>query len=214
MYHAPGAVLLTTRPPHPEDARMHTVRIDTSELTYPWLWIPGQLPHFVDGSVREGAAVRLPAGTFVFQQTRWRASDVRFAVTDDGVVDYPSTLEHVLAGRGTTTLRVRGLDVTFNPTGRARPLLPLWGGCRDPLGARTRTLRIPPGPAYAMRLLHLPRQVVEFHLGPDGVVDYAAAFEESLSGRGTGTLTVDLDRLHHGRTERRRRLDDVCGSRR
>ena len=96
---------------------MHTIRIDTSELSYPWLWIPGQLPHFVDGSARDGASVRLPAGTFAFQQTRWRASDVRFSVTDDGVVDYPSTLEHVLAGRGTGTLRVRGLDVTFNPTG-------------------------------------------------------------------------------------------------
>jgi len=189
---------------------MHTIRIDTSELTYPWLWIPGQLPHFVDGSVRDGAVVRLQSGTFVFQQTRSHASDVRFSVTDDGLVDYPSTHEHVLGGRGTTTLRVRGLEVTFNPTGRARPLLPLWGGCREPLGARTRTLRIPPGSAYAMRLLHVPRRVLEFRVGADGVVDYAAAFEESLSGRGTGTLTVDLDRLHHDASERRRHVEGVC----
>jgi hypothetical protein len=189
---------------------MHTIRIDTSELTYPWLRIPGPLPHFVDGSVRDGASVRLPPGTFVFQQTRWRASDLRFSVTDDGLVDYPSSHDGVLAGRGTRTLRVRGLDVTFNPTGRARPLLPLWGGCREPLGARTRTLRIPPGSSYTMRLLHLPRQVVEFHVGADGVVDYSSAYEESLSGRGTGTLTVDLDRLHLVLGQRRVRADGVC----
>jgi hypothetical protein len=176
---------------------MHTIRIDTSELTYPWLWIPGQLPHFVDGSLRGGAAVRLPAGTFAFQQTRHTASDLRFSVTEEGVVDYPSRYERVLAGRGTDTLRVLGVDVTVQPTGRARPLLPLWGGCREPIGARTHTLRIPPGSAYAMRLLHLPRRVLEFHVGPDGSVDYASTYDRALSGRGTGVLTVDLDSLHH-----------------
>jgi hypothetical protein len=176
---------------------MHDIRIDTSALTYPWLWIPGQLAHFVDGSVRGGALVHLPAGTFAFQQTRERPSDVRFSVTDEGVVDYPTSQEHLLAGRGTGTLRVLGLEVTVQPTGRARPLLPLWGGCREPIGARTRTLRMPPGSAYAMRLLQRPRRVLEFHVGPDGSVDYPRAYEVALSGRGTGVLTVDLDSLHH-----------------
>ncbi len=184
---------------------MHAIAIDTTDLTYPWLWIPGQLPHFVDGSGRGGARVRLPAGTFAFQQTRTRASDLRFTVTDDGVVDYPAAHEGVLTGRGTDTLRVHGLEVTLRPAGRPRPLLPLWGGCREPLGARERTLRIPPGSCYAMRLLHQPRRVVEFHVAADGAVDYPRACEEALSGRGTATLTVDLDRLHddaHGLRER------------
>jgi hypothetical protein len=175
---------------------MHTIRIDTSELTYPWLWIPGCLPHFVDGSLRGGAGVRLPAGTYAVQQTRERSSDLRFSVTDDGVVDYPHAAGRQLSGRGTATLRVHGVDVTFRPTGRARPLLPLWGGCREPLGARVRTLRMPPGSAYGMRLLHLPRRILEFHVGRDGVVDYPADCERALSGRGTGTLSVDLDALH------------------
>ncbi len=186
---------------------MHAIRIDTSELTYPWLWIPGQLPHFVDGSVRGGALVRLPAGTFPFQQTRSRASDVRFTVTEEGVVDYPASIAHLLSGRGTDTLRLRGVEVTLRPTGRVRPLLPLWGGCREPLGARVRTLRMPPGSAYAMRLLHAPRQIVEFHVDRAGSIDYSRAYEEALSGRGTGVLTIDLDRLHPVRGERRPQLE-------
>jgi hypothetical protein len=184
---------------------MHTIRIDTSRLTYPWLWIPGRLPHFVDGSVRDGAPVRLPAGTYPFQQTRDRASDLRFTVTEEGAVDYPAVFDHLLGGRGTSTLRVRGVEMELHPTGRARPILPLWGGCREPLGARTRRLRIPPGSAYAMRLLHLPRRVVEFHVAADGSVDYPRDYDETLSGRGSGVLTVDLDRLHHEQRRHRAR---------
>ena len=183
---------------------MHRIRIDTGELTYPWLWIPGQLAHFVDGSVRGGAEVCLPPGGYAFQQTRTRPTAVRFSVTEDGLVDYPSHLEHLLSGRGARTVRVHGLDVVLRPTGRARPLLPLWGGCREPLGGRVRVLRMPPGASYPMRLLRLPRRVVEFHVGVDGSVDYPSLYEEALSGRGTGTLTVDLDTLHAGRHDRRR----------
>ncbi len=191
---------------------MHTIRIDTSRLTYPWLRIPGRLPHFVDGSVRDGAPVRLPAGTYPFQQTRAQASDLRFSVTDEGIVDYPSVFDRLLGGRGTTTLRVRGVEVELNPTGRARPILPLWGGCREPLGARTRRLRIPPGSGYAMRLLHLPRRVVEFDVAADGSVDFSHAYDDALSGRGSGVLTLDLDRLHREERLHRTRqglVDDV-----
>jgi hypothetical protein len=183
----------------------HLIRIDTGELTYPWLWIPGQLARFVDGSVRDGAEVTLAPGGYVFQQTRSRPTALRFSVTEDGLVDYPSRLEHLLSGRGTRTLRVHGVDVVLNPIGRARPLLPLWGGCRDPLGGRERVLRMPPGASYSMRLLQLPRRVVEFHVGADGSVDYPRRYDDALSGRGTGTLTVDLDRLHSGLHERRLR---------
>jgi hypothetical protein len=182
---------------------MRPIRIDTSELTYPWLWIPGRLPRFVDGSVRDGAEVHLPAGAHAVQQTRTRASDVRFSVTEDGVVDYPSAHAAVLTGRGTPTLRVRGVEITLEPVGRARPLLPLWGGCREPLGARVRSLRIPPGSGYVLRLLHTPREVVEFHVRADGSVDFPSVYDGALSGRGTAVLTLDLDRLHAPRPGRR-----------
>ncbi len=172
---------------------MPQIRIDTSELTYTWFWLPGHLPHFVDGSLPGGVAVDLHAGGYAFQQTRNRACDLRFRVEDDGTVDYAAAHDHLLHGRGTDTLKVVGVPVTLNPTGSPRPVLPLWGGCHEPLGTRERTVRMPPGPAYAIRLGLVPSTVVEFSVAADGRVDYPSEYERALSGRGTDCLTVDLD---------------------
>src|SRR5690349_23734027 len=111
---------------------MPEIRIDTSELTYPWFWIPGQLVHFVDGSVPGGAVVRLDPGDHPFQQTRDHPCDVGFRVTPEGTVDFDAENDHLLHGRGTSTLHVVGVPVTLHPTGTSRPLLPMWGGCREP----------------------------------------------------------------------------------
>lgn len=174
---------------------MPRIHIDTCELTYPWFWLPGHLPHFVDGSVRGGAAVDLDPGTYRFQQTRARASDVEFRVTPDGTVDFDPDADHLLRGRGTTTLHVVGVPVTIEPTGGHLPLLPMWGGCREPIGARVRTVRMPPGPAYEIRLGLVPSSVVEFSVAVDGRVDYPSDYDAGLSGRGTRRLTVDLATL-------------------
>jgi len=172
---------------------MPEIRIDTSELTYPWFWLPRHLPHFVDGSLPGGAVVRLRPGGYAFQQTRDRACDLRFRVDDDGTVDYAAAHGALLRGRGTTTLRVVGVPVTLNPTGSPRPVLPMWGGCHEPLDPELRTVRMPPGSAYEIRLGLVPGTVVEFSVAADGRVDYRREYERALSGRGTGCLTVDLD---------------------
>ena len=172
---------------------MTQIRIDTSELTYPWFWLPGHLPHFVDGSVPGGARVCLAPGDYAFQQTRDRATDLRFHVIDEGVVDFHRRHDHLLEGRGTSTLRVLGVPVTLRPTGTPRPVLPMWGGCREPLDASVRTVRMPPGSAYAIRLGLVPSTVVEFSVSADGSVDYRREYDRALSGRGTDCLTLDLD---------------------
>ena len=176
---------------------MPEIRIDTSELTYPWFWIPGHLDHFVDGAVPGGAVVRLDPGEYRFQQTRDRACDVAFRVTPEGTVDFDADHEHLLGGRGTSTLQVVGVPVTLNPTGRPRPLLPMWGGCYEPIDAQKQTVRMPPGTAYEFRLGPRPRTVLEFSVAADGRVDYPREYDRALSGRGTGCLTVDLDTLAH-----------------
>lgn len=174
---------------------MPEIRIDTSELTYSWFWLPGHLPHFVDGSVPGGAVVHLTPGDYAFQQTRYRATDLRFHVTDEGTVDFHPRHDDQLEGRGTGTLRVRGVPVTLRPTGTPRPVLPMWGGCHEPLDTSARTLRMPTGPAYAIRLGSVPSTVVEFSVAADGRVDYRSEYDRALSGRGTGCLTLDLDRV-------------------
>lgn len=172
---------------------MPLIRIDTSELTYPWFWLPGHLPHFVDGSVPGGAVVDLLPGDYAFQQTRDRATDLRFHVGDEGTVDFHPRHDHLLGGRGTRTLHVRGVPVTLRPTGRPRPVLPMWGGCHEPLDTGERTVRMPPGSAYALRLGLVPSTVVEFSVAADGSVDYRTEYDRALSGRGTDCLTLDLD---------------------
>lgn len=174
---------------------MPVIRIDTSALTYPWFWLPGHLVHFLDGSVPGGATVTLEPGDYTFQQTRERACDVHFRVTADGAVDYPADQREVLRGRGTGILHVLGVPVTLRPRGATGGLLPLWGGCREPIVDGVRTLRMPPGRDYQLRLATVVHAVVEFAVARDGSVDYPAHHEGALSGRGTGILTVDLDTL-------------------
>ena len=169
---------------------MPVIHIDTAELTYAWFWLPGHLDRFMDGSTPGGVGVDLPPGEYAVQQTRSRPSDVRFRVTDDGVVDYDTGHEHLLRGRGTTTLRVVGVPVTVQRAGRPLPLLPMWGGCHVAIDASEHRLRVPPGRAYEIRVGIVPSEVLAFSVGRDGVIDYAPEYERTLSGRGTDRLVV------------------------
>ncbi len=171
---------------------MPVIHIDTSDLTYGWFCVPGHLPHFVDGSDPGGIAVNLFPGEYAFQQTRFRASDVRFRVTEEGLVDYGQKHADFLQGRGTSTLRVVGVPVTLHGSEDSLQVLPMWGGCVDPIAAREHAVRMPPGTAYEIRLGRVPSRVLTFDVRPDGVVDYDAEFERMLSGRGTGRLLVDV----------------------
>ena len=99
-------------------------------------------------------------------------STSRFHVTDDGTVDFDAGTTTCSHGRGTSTLRVLGVPVTLHPTGSPRPLLPMWGGCHEPIDAHVHTVRMPPGTAYEIRLGLVPSAVLEFSVAADGRVDY------------------------------------------
>ena len=170
---------------------MHDITIDTAELTYPWFWLPGILPHFLDGSLPGGVTVRLESGEYTFQQTRNRPSDLVFRVTADGTVDYAVEDDHLLGGRGTSTLHVLGVRVTLAADHEAPRPLPMWGGCMEPIGDPVRIVRMPPGSAYEIRLGTAPSDVVHFTVRPDGTVDYGAEYEAALSGRGTARLRLE-----------------------
>ena len=149
---------------------MPRIHIDTRALTYPWFWLPEHLPRFVDGSVPGGVQLDLPAGEYAVQQTRDRASDLRFRVTPHDTVDFAPGVDHLLCGRGTSTLHVLGVPVVLDPRQTGCPLLPMWGGCREPIGPRAATVRMPPGQAYTLRIGLVPSDVLEFSVRPDGVV--------------------------------------------
>jgi hypothetical protein len=137
--------------------------------------------------------VDLPPGRYRFQQTRDRPSDLAFHVTDEGTVDFEAGADRYLRGRDTSTLQVRGVPVTIDPQGASTTILPRWGGCQEPVGSRGRTVHIPPGRAYEIRLGLVPSRILTFTVLPDGAVDYGPAHERVLSGRGTSTLTLHLD---------------------
>ncbi|MEO6789385.1 MAG: hypothetical protein ABI249_07570 [Ornithinibacter sp.] len=169
---------------------MPVIHVDTSDLTYGWFWVPGHLSHFVDGSRPGGVEVTLPPGDYAFQQTRERASDLRFRVRDDGLVDYERRHEGFLRGRGTPTLRVVGVPLTLDSEVESLQVLPLWGGCFHPIATREQSVRLAPGTAYEIRLGRAANRVLAFDVGHDGVVDYDPQFDSIMSGRGTRRLTV------------------------
>lgn len=170
---------------------MPVIRIDTSALTYPWFRVPGRLFRFVDGSQPGGVPVRLDPGEYALQQTRHRASTARFAVSDDGVVEVPPGVEHLFDGSGTDTLLVLGVQVTLQALDDEAVMLPMWGGCREPVAGDARTVRMLPGVGYELRLLGRPFGMVAFDVGRDGTVRYDPRLEPPLSGRGTRVLGVE-----------------------
>ena len=138
--------------------------------------------------------VQLDPGEYPFQQTRDRACDVAFRVTPDGTVDFDAEHDHLLGGRGTSTLHVVGVPVTLNPTGSPRPCCRCGVAATSRSAPREQTVRMPPGTAYES--VSGPAQHrARFSVAADGRVDYPASTTAPLSGRGTGCLTVDLDTL-------------------
>jgi hypothetical protein len=105
-----------------------TVHIDTSGLTFPLFTIPGQTPSFIDGSTSPPPAVSLAPGSYSFQQATGCFCDFRFEVTAAGTIEYETTFDAFLGGRGGSTLVVGGFDVRLDGTALSHGLFPVIAG--------------------------------------------------------------------------------------
>jgi hypothetical protein len=118
-------------------------------------------------------------------------ASLEYTVRVDGTVDYPDALEGMLAGRGGTSVTVRGLTVTIDATafGRGRTLAA--GGIGYFLTDGPFEAHVLPG---VHTLLYNSgggnAGLVEYTARPDGRVDYPATLDRILGGRGSTTLQV------------------------
>src|SRR5262249_23554025 len=114
----------------------------------------------------------------------------RFSVTDTGRIDYDTAQYPYLSGRDTTTLLVRGYPMEVDARATSYSGFQI-SGVTGWLDARTvQPFRLVPG-AHA---IVLPGgKVVRFTVTDAGFMDYDAALDGVLSGRGTTTLTFKSD---------------------
>ena len=113
-----------------------------------------------------------------------------FQVTTAGTLDYDHALDSVFQGRGTHTLTVRGARITIDTTAVAATSFNInsntIGGTDYP--NQVRTFSLVPG-AYTLCAPAFTR-CLQFQVTTAGALDYAAALDAGVSGRGGQRLTV------------------------
>src|SRR5207244_3362651 len=109
-----------------------------------------------------------------------------FKVNADGTVDYDAALEGVLTGRGTSSLGVNGAVVQVDARALSGSSLTLDYAVQDP--AAPFSVRLLPGQHW---LKTYGGDYTYFNVNADGTVDYDAALEGVLTGRGTNSLSVN-----------------------
>lgn len=187
---------------------MPAIAIDTSQLTFPLVSVPGSGRGFVDGSADPPPELRLPAGTgYRLALADGTRSGLAFDVREDGTLDFAAEDDAFLAGRGGRRLTVRGLPVTVDARALALPLaLDLPGAAPLP-GDRVHTLWLLPSAGYRLRVeAGTADGGLGFSVSRDGTVrldrDSAAggcgvAVGNALTVHGR-TITVDGRALSHG----------------
>jgi len=159
---------------------IHNLDIDATAVSYSRIRVSGHSWF----KAEEPQPVQLTAG--VYRLEAESAAFVWFSVGGAGRVDYDSSLDGVLSGRGGTTLTIHGLAVTIDATAMGNSVFLLAGvGWRD--SAKPQLVQLLPGSSHVCLV---DRRCFKFSLSQSGGIDYESSLEEPLSGRGTSTLTI------------------------
>jgi nicotinamidase-related amidase len=157
------------------------VEIDARGLSAPQFSVSGK-GTFSSSTV---TALSLPAGDYAIS-----AGDGRVLVTvaATGTVDYATSLDGVLAGRGTIRITLLGAAITIDGRALSVPWMDLASVPR--LGTSTpAVVHLLPTPGGAQRL-SAGDGGVAFEVLANGTVAYDPALDLVLQGRGTSTLVV------------------------
>jgi hypothetical protein len=111
---------------------------------------------------------------------------VYFTVAQDGTISYDPAMEGILSGRGTTSLTVNGTAITLDIRALGVSSLLLDYAWHD--AASALNVRLLPGLHW---LGTNGYDHAYFTVAQDGTIDYDAALEGILSGRGTRALQVN-----------------------
>ena len=116
---------------------------------------------------------------------------IQFEVTQAGTLDYDSSLDSVLSGRGSTTLTVQGVSLTVDATALdARLLFSMYGVVSSQSVSSAQVVTLVPGQNEFHIAGQIPNFGFFFDMGSDGVIDFDPTLDAYVSGRGTSTLTV------------------------
>jgi cysteine-rich repeat protein len=113
-----------------------------------------------------------------------------FTVTSSGTLDFAPALDAYVGGRGTNRLTVSGLPIIFDATALSPNCFNLAYGAGGGPTTVLATLRVLAGTyEFDCPCAH-PGTSFLFTVSTTGMLDFAAALDPYVSGRGTSTLTV------------------------
>jgi hypothetical protein len=167
------------------------INIDARKLMYRFFIIPGVTSTWVDS--RTVQAFNLAPGTYSFQIGSGYYADFSFIVTATGLIDFSSTFNSFLSGRGTSTLSIDGLQVTLDARYLSGSGVLLVVPLTNADWISFATVRMVPASYYSVQQGSGEVADFSFKLGVDGHWSYSAAYDIGaggfLAGNGTSTLT-------------------------
>jgi hypothetical protein len=135
----------------------------------------------------------VPGALYKFQPSaKIIVANFEFQITVDGKVIYPEIYDDFLRGRGSTTLTIRGFEITIDGRILNHDLTPyrLDGNVSVLSRDRTHTLRLVPAKNYRFQPSYLFPANFEFEVTLGGTVNFPEVYDSFLMGRGTTTLTI------------------------
>jgi len=167
------------------------VSIDATQLMYRYFVIPGVTSGWVDS--RAVQTFNLAPGQYAFQIASGYYADFTFTVTATGTVDYSTSFNSFLSGRGTNTLRINGLVVTLDARYLSGSGVLLVAPLTNDDWISYKTVRMVPASYYSVQQGSGEVANFAFKLGLDGNWSYSNAYDVSaggfLAGNGSSTLT-------------------------
>jgi hypothetical protein len=112
---------------------------------------------------------------------------VTFYVAGDGTVDYDRSLDSVISGRGTTTLLIKGVQVTIDATRLSTSTL-LVDNVQEHTSAVFSFTALPGN--YVLKDFSNQSTPITISVGAGGAVGYDSSLEGILTGAGSATLTI------------------------
>ncbi|HEY1296214.1 MAG TPA: hypothetical protein VGJ60_24310 [Chloroflexota bacterium] len=167
------------------------VSIDATQLMYRFFVIPGVTSGWTDS--RTVQTFNLAPGQYAFQIASGYYADFTFTVTATGGVDYSTSFNGFLSGRGTTTLRIDGLLVTLDARYLSGSGVLLVAPHTNDDWISYKAVRMVPASYYSVQQGSGEVANFSFKLGVDGKWSYTTALDVVsggfLAGNGTSTLT-------------------------
>jgi hypothetical protein len=178
------------------EAQGFVIQIDARALSANQLTLISGNQAIATLSTQSVQSLGLPSGSY-FLVSGGPDVDPRvpFTVTNAGTVDFDASLNGILAGRGTSTLLVRGAHIQVDATALSAPSVYV-----EPYGFfPTQTvisLTALPGGQAIISGGPDTSDLVLFSVTNAGTVDFDASLNGILAGRGTSTLLVQGAHIH------------------